>query len=509
MNALQRIKHRTRQFMGRSLQGAYYAITGQWEGYELNRYRNRPFRRLTSQDTDLDYGNREGLMSEARSLSQTFGIVDSILFKFANYCVGPCKVQFLTPDERWNELAESHWDAASKLIDYCGVHDMQSLARLAIMSEKRDGDIFFVKTTDNGFPQLKAVEADRVTNARGGTTNIDEESVVGGVLLNSMKVPVGYRVCERNRFGMFINPRDIKRQEAMHLYMPTRVDALRGVTTFKTALNHMRDIKETVAAWKTSVKAHSKISFIIRNMLGQSPSGVNLFEENTNGGEDAGTQKVEELGDGIIQYLMHGDELKTLDSTFPPEAAVNLVLLLIRDIAVGVGLPFEFVWNMAGLGGPATRMMSTQAQRTFEANQDNLERRFLNPTISWVTSDAIFRSKKLPFNPDWFRFEVTRPSHTTIDVGRESSANLAEHQRGVLSGKEIAEERGKDIFEVHAQLEREADDKIERAARLAKKHSIDLPLALSMIGNSTPNGNLAFQQTGGGETRETEMVTEK
>lgn len=504
MNLLQRASHLTKLAARRAYTGAYFAITGQWEGYEINRYRNRPFRRLRSQDADLDLGTREGLMSEARSLAQTFGIVESILSKFANYCVGPCRAQWYTSDRQWNKLAEKNWETSCQLIDYTGTHDMQALARLAVMSYLRDGDIFSIKTVENGFPQLQAIEADRVTNAKNGQVNVDTDNIVGGVILNSRGIPIKYRVCERNRFGIYVNPEDVPRQKMLHLFSPTRVDAVRFVTAFKTALNHLRDIKETLAAWKTSVKAHSKISFIVKNLLGQPGPGVELFPESDNGGEGAGTAKVEEIGDGIIQYLMRGDDIQTLAAPFPPEQAVNLVMLLIRDISIGVGLPFEFVWNMAGLGGPATRMMSTQAQRTFEAHQNTLERRFLNPTCSWVTSVSMFETKRLPFHPEWYKFKITRPPHTTIDVGRESVANLAEHQRGLMSGRKIAEERGEDIIDdVHENREREASDLLERATRLSKASGRPFELCLSLICNSTPNGNPQ-----GGATSETETEME-
>jgi hypothetical protein len=46
------------------------------------------------------------------------------------------------------------------------------------------------------------------------------------------------------------------------------------------------------------------------------------------------------------------------------------------------------------------------------------------------------------------------------------------------------------------QKEREVDDLLERAGRLAKKHGIQLTVAMQMLQLSTPNANIAQGHTG-------------
>jgi hypothetical protein len=136
---------------------------------------------------------------------------------------------------------------------------------------------------------------------------------------------------------------------------------------------------------------------------------------------------------------------------------------------------------MAGLTGPSVRMTSKQAERTFKAEQDDLEEAFYNRVIGrWLANEVA--GGRIDWVEGAEMWKVKRPSHPSIDAGRESAANLAERQAGVMRGGDIAVERGTDIDEVHAEIERESDDKLVRAKRLAEKHDVPIGVALSLMG---------------------------
>lgn len=469
-----------------------FAISGQWEGSERNRLRDRPTPRRVSQDADLNIGVREDLMAEARALCQTVGIGDRILRQFANYTVGECRVKFATADPEWNKLANESTKAWADSCDVRRVHSLRDMAKLCVMSEKRDGDIFINEVTDDGRYELEMIEADRVTNARG-SINIDEERIVGGVLIDRRGRPYAYRVQDRMRkggfeFSIYVNPRDIEVGRIFHYFDPMRADAYRGVTAFKTALNHLRDIKETIAAEKTAQKAASKLALIVKNAMGGVTPGINPFAQTVNvdrnkAGNDVSTKEIE---DGVIQYLVNGDSIEAFMSARPGQGWFDLVLFIIRDIAIGLDLPFEFVWSLAGMNGTATRLMSAQAERTFVNCQENLERRFLDPVIIRRTMFEM-ENGRLPFNSEFYKFKVQRPAHPTVDVGRESSANLAELNAGVITEDDIAQEAGRDGSEIRLQRGRETRERLKIAQEIAVEFGIELELALALTGRSNPN----------------------
>lgn len=459
--------------------GIRYAATGDWEGHEQSRVRRRPPTRLVAQDTDLDFGTREKLISEARDIVQKYGIGKRILRQYANYVVGQCRVQWLTEDEEWNETAEQAFADWSKNPDYKGTLSLRKMARLAIISRKRDGDVFFVERNDGGLYTLEAIEADRVGNIYG-QTNIDNERLIGGVHIDSQGRPTAYRILKRGPYGIFSDPVDVPRWKVIHFFDSDRFDAYRGVTAFHVALNDLRDLKESKDAEQLKQKLASKLALLVKNASGKPPTaGVDVFGTDTDAAGN--TVTTEAVGDLAIQYQFNGDSFEAFKSDSPGDSWFKLTELIIRDIAIGLDLPYEFVWNMASLTGPGTRMMSKQAERTFVAEQDDLEEQFFSRVVNrWVANEVA--EGRLPFNEQAAWWKIQRPSHPSIDAGRDSAANLAELEAGVTSGSSIASEKGEDLYDIHAENERAADDKLLRAKRLSKKHGIDLPIALQLMG---------------------------
>lgn len=422
-----------------------YAATGQWDGWDSSRVRNRPATRLVSQDTDLNYGVREKMLGEARALCQTVGICNSITSKYADYVVGSCNVKWDTGDESINEQYEEAWREGMTLIDYNQQHSLPILCRIAVISALRDGDIFFKEIDAAGVYQLQAIEADRVTS--GPYYNNDTQDLIGGVRIDKTSRARAYRVWDRNRNGGFVNGRDVPASEMIHIWDTQRFDGVRGVTAFSTALNHLRDWKEILSAEKTAQKAASKLALLVKNAIGAPWLGSKTAFGPDVTTSEGNTVKGEEISDGVIQYLVNGDHMEAFMSNRPSGGFFQLAELLLRDISIGIGLPYEFVWNMAALGGPGVRLMSKQSERVFKRSQQDLEFRFLNRVVMRKTAVDIEHGR-LPFNSRWMVFKVQRPAHISIDAGRDSAADMNELEAGATSLEILAEQKGLDAWDI-------------------------------------------------------------
>lgn len=423
----------------------FLASNNRTEGWETSLSRARPSSSLVSNDQEYNYGNREKMMAEARALCQTFGIASNILGKYANYCVGSCEVDFNTGNPDWDELAEETVRQLFETIDVSGENNLAGMAKMGIKSKKRDGDVGFIKTLDNGFPQIQAIEADRI-RANPFPFNSDfDKTFIGGVKVGRTGRPLSFKVWERQLYMGFENPREIEASSFIFLKEKSRFDGIRGVTAFERgALNHMRDIKEIIAAEKKAVKVAGKWAVLIKRFAGGKPvSSVNLFGPKTDG---TGNNYSEEVQDGLIKYLLPGEDASSFQSNRPSPTFQGFLEFLIRDIAVSLELPVGFVWSLLGLTGPSVRLESKQAEKTFQAEIEQLERTFLNPLCAWVITWAMMESKRLPFNPYWYKFEFNRPSHPSIDVGRESKADLDELAACVTSEVDLSAERGRNAF---------------------------------------------------------------
>lgn len=422
-----------------------------WD-FESSYARRRPGAQLQSSDADANYGTRESMMSDARDLCRIFGVTKRILRQYANYTVGTCEVDFNTGNDSWDEAAEQYWRDISNVIDARGRLHLRGMAKLAIRSMVRDGDVAFIKAKLGDIPQLIPVEADRIrTNL---SLNCDsDDTVIGGVTVDGIGRPQSYRVWDRSLTMRFKNPKQIAAGQVLHMLDPDRFDGVRGITHFAgAALNHMRDIKEIVEAEKRGVKVGSKLAMLIKKLAGgPMPAGINLFGQK---GDQTGNRYTEEIPDGVIKYLLPGEDVQAFQSNRPSAAWTGFMEWLIREIAVALDLPYGWVWTMSGLTGPAVRLESKQAENTFNHIIELLEFQFLNPLCAWVITDAM-ENKRMDWNPFWYQFSFQRPSHPSIDIGRESKADLEEHARGWTSGSAASAARGTNYFRNIRQKARE------------------------------------------------------
>lgn len=459
-NAFSRFRPAIQRFRGRA---AMFALTGQWQ--DMASSRNRKSRGLVqrSQDGTLDLGVREHMLSAARTLCQIQGIGKAVLRNYSHYTVGSCCPKWTTSDEAWNDAVN---EAARLWMSQCharGQHGLRTLVQLAVKGMVRDGDILVEKMLPDGFPMIDLIEADRVTANVSGI-NVDIDGRIGGIDLDDNGRAIGYHVCERTRYGSFKNHRVIPATSILHILDTDRVDSVRGVTHFSSAIYNIFDFDETFEAEKMAQKTASKIALIIKNSLGRAESPLLGPDSGTDTNALGNTVTTEAIGDGAIKYQMIGDSVEALKSERPGNGWFQMCEMIIRQISISLGLPYEFVWNMSGLTGPAVRMTTKLADRNFRHTMSIVEDRLLGPLFSWWINVEM-NAGRIPFNAEWPRFSFKRPVMASIDAQRESKADLEEWNAGLLSGQDICEQIGQDVYENQEQKAREYAHAMELSKR--------------------------------------------
>jgi capsid protein len=458
-----------RRTIAKALLKSGMAVAGEWEGHRNSRrHEDLPSSMLRSQDDSLERtGNREQMMGAARSMCNLFGLGNRILRTYANYVIGgSCEVFFHTEDEKWNDLASESVNSHCKLIDARGREDLAGLARMGLIHMIRDGDIGFAKVLNGSMPLLEPIEADRI----GPSSMVSmQPGLVGGVQLDRVGRPLTYHVATRGEFGMFRDLKAIPASGFLHMFDNMRFDSTRGVSFFSYgALGRSRSLRQIIRCEEVGVETANKWAVFLKThnaafSAGNIP-GFTLEDDDTPTKNATASPKVEDVYDGMIQRLEPGEEIQTAASNRPSNSWQGFVEFLIHDYAVSLDLPFEFVWSMASMSGPGVRMASKQAERTFRHMWDVINRRFFVPSIAWIVA-AKMESGELPFNAEWYDFTVQRGDHPTIDVGRESAANISEWEKGWISGAEVTGERGRNIYRVMRQKARE----LQYAHDLAKE----------------------------------------
>ena len=94
-----------------------------------------------------------------------------------------------------------------------------------------------------------------------------------------------------------------------------------------------------------------------------------------------------------------------------------------------------------------------------------------------LTADQIEKGN-LPRTEGWWRGAWVFPAHPTIDVGRESAANLNENRQGLKTAADIYAEQGKDFSEEFRQIAAEARLKLDLA------EEFDVPVTMISLPTS-------------------------
>jgi capsid protein len=470
--------------LGSFLGGFRAGIDQRWEGGESSRYRNRPGRALESVDWGLNYGIRESLLSEARALEQTFAVCRRINRQYAKHTIGSCRIKWNTGDSAIDTAYSNWWNTWMNICDLQGRHTFRKLTKIATCRVLVDGRAFGQKDLRDGFMQIQPIEGDRISS--DGIFNADKQGMVSGLILNGNGRSVAARVWERTLYGTFQNPQDIPMSQLVHVFDSDRFDSVSGVTHYHTVLNTVRDLRETMLAERLAAKRMSKWAFFFNTVAGGAPA-IDLFGDNASSKATDGKANVTAIGDVADAYGFPGEDIKAIDNPRPSDGWLKFMDRLVREIALGLDLPFGVVWDMSGLGGPAVRFEIMQAARTFnDFLTDVIEPKWIRPIVGSALSMEIDQGR-LPFHPNWYRFAVPKPKSITIDFGRDSKASINENIAGLGTATDWYAEEDEDFEAQTDRLVFEA--RYRECARLGIPFNPKLEVPLEQIRMITPNGN--------------------
>lgn len=386
---------------------------------------------------DISNGDRTRLLGLSRKLFYNNAIVRSAIRDKATYSVGAgIKPQANSGDAAWDDAAEAWWDEWSKSPEISGRHDMRRLQVLVSEAIDRDGEIFCVLTNKrDGMPAVQVVESHRVANP---PDKADE--IVDGVSLDRYARPLAYHVVEGDTF----NNRTSRRIQAdlmLHVYEPERPDQVRGYPAVAVALNNLLDRDELLRFEMQAAKIGSSIGLVVQNATG-STGAEGFFGDLSKQGSESLTRETV-FGGGMIPRLKATERIESFMMNRPNEKLDAHLEQYIRAAALGLGLPYEFIWDTSAVGGVAQRFIIQKAARAFAARQDVLIASFLNKLWNYAIANAV-RSGQLPMNPNWRRVHWQTPRSITVDVGREAQARRDDVKAGLMTLADFFGEQGLD-----------------------------------------------------------------
>ena len=413
-----------------------------YDATKYNRERKGPSVLQGAESYRTGYDRIE-LMRRSRDLAENVGLVRSILMKFASHTAANVSYQARTSEPAVNTDVESFW---SEWWDNCDIstrHTGSTLMQVAIMSMLRDGDFLFLLIRDNnGDLKLQGIEADRLGNPFQVYTSSE---LIGGIHIDQETgAPTAYDIFARSIGNAYTFQQKVSASQAFHLYDPLRIDQYRGISAFHTAINDAQDIYDIINFEKMSAKvASSQSAIVLRN--NNNASDLSDLTADTN--FDNQSIKLETMESGKVSYLEPGETIQFPDGPNRPSGAfAEFHKILLRNICLGVGIPYSFAVDPSAMSGPTARLEMQQAGRTFRRYQKLLDDKVLKPIKNIVIADAVARG--LIENNDGSRTTkgiFNFGANVSIDLGRESASAISEFKTGLRTAADIYAERGQDF----------------------------------------------------------------
>ena len=118
---------------------------------------------------DLSPGIRSELVRRSRYLVKNSGFLREIVGSMALYSIGDGILpQPASKDAAWNEKALDYFTRWARHADISGRFNLIQCEHLACKALDVDGEIFILKTLENGEPKIQLIESHRI-----GSTDID------------------------------------------------------------------------------------------------------------------------------------------------------------------------------------------------------------------------------------------------------------------------------------------------------------------------------------------------
>jgi capsid protein len=422
--------------------------------------RNRGYVYFPELDTrrEISSYTRTELLRKARFLYANHGIAKRVINGLARMVAGTgLAPQAATKDKAWNALAEKEFAQRAEspfVFDVGGRYDFYKSQQALMRFRFRDGDASAVLTESAaGLGRLAFYESHQIGNATfsgaGSGFNFDQNLWRDGVRHDAQNAAIQYRYLgDDNQFT------DVAARDVIFFADYERAGQSRGLTVLAHAINNLLDTAEITGYIKSGVKLSNQYGYWIEKAAGTTNAGK--FESLGSGVTEtvavSDTQNVtleKVYGGGQIPDLKPGESLKFNSASHPHPNQLTLLEFLIRDIAWGVGVSPELLWNIAALGGANTRFVLADAQGWIEEQQADLVRLYCQRVWTYFIAKSL-KAGRLPKCQDaeWWNCNWITPPRLTVDFGREGQLQLDQLKMGVITYSRLLGWQGQD-FETH------------------------------------------------------------
>lgn len=454
-----------------------------WNGYDATQWTQfRTWRSAPLQDARLDLtkASREVLQGKSRDFERNSPLYTKLADTWEQYTVGT-GIQFraASSDPVWNTAADDVWERWKGLADLqsrFGFDNIQGIISRAVFI---DGEIFVVLTREGQFPRIQLVEAHqcKTPDALQGEEGL---SIVDGVKIDpATQRPIGYYFVSGKTFKL------IDAQNVIHVFEPARPGQYRGIPYCTAALNVLHDLEDLRMLEMRAAKDAAELSTIIKTSTGEfnlASARLSLLKNNASQTASGTAPSLADVKRGYYRdatggrtvVLQTGDEASQHVPARPGADTREYWRLLAADVCATAGIPLALVYPDS-MQGTVYRGALDSAAAFFRGKTAVLATYFRR-IRNFVIQSESFNDRTIARLPnDWRRTSAGTVRAPNVDVGRNSSAMIAELAAGLRTWTSIASELGLD----GKQLLKEKADELTYINQLAQDRQLDPSLIAS------------------------------
>lgn len=412
------------------------------------------YRFLLPADSALYLTNRTrtGINEKVEWLWQTFGVVKEGVAGIARHSVGKgISLELNTTDEEWDRDAEDDFESYALTPERCdlaGRRNFYEAQTTGVEQRIFRGEFFAAKTENPDWdnePCFQLFDSQEICSP--STAAMEGRIILDGMELNkhSRVIAAWARDLEGKEYR-------IDRSRLIHWFKPHAINQPRGVSDMAQAVNPLVDIHELKRLATRSAKAQQLLALVLKGVAKKKTMGATGAIENArskdDGTPDPASAQLEKLvgaAGGGIAYLSEEGDAKLLTPNSPSPLVEGFITdLLMRDVCAGWGVPAEFFWSIAKLGGANTRFVLSKADLLFQILADGLIYRFCTPVAYLYLKHRIETGKlRAPGDPNWARkMGWQTPPRVTVDNGNEGTLQIELLANGLITLRQYCNARG-------------------------------------------------------------------
>jgi len=314
--------------------------------------------------------------------------------------------------QKWQENTEHEFRiwSESKECDFNRQLDFIGLQRLAYRSKLINGDTFVLLPMKPRKMQpydlrIQLIEAERVVNDKDAA---DTDIMAGGIKRDKNGIPTGIYVRTphpgASLYGASTTVSEWKyipiygektgRRNVIHLIDINRIGQVRGEPILSCVIDPLRQISKYSEAELTAAVINALLAVAITRPANDPVTGASLYKEYDDDGN-----KIEQpwerddnmrLGSGTYLDLAPGEDIKTIAANRPSSQYDPFYLACMKQIGMGLGIPFEVLINHFSSSYSASRAALSEFFEIALINRDDFAKNFCQEAyVEWLCEAVI------------------------------------------------------------------------------------------------------------------------